>query len=377
MKENGHSRGLAKLAKILIVEDEPEIADLFATLLKMEGFHPVVTGSNPEAIQYLDGSRPDLILLDVMLPGATGLQVCRHVRKSDRLADIPIVIVSARTQETDIKAGMEAGADAYLKKPLSNQYLVDTVRRFLADSDSYSASKKEEDNLDRAVEKGLIAVQRYLAEIDRSQRAYKAYLEKLETHQGQPLAERQQAARQAAEMVRRQIRRNQAAGWHVLKDLLERLELKESAIRRRGRHEPGSTSDWQKATARARFVREDCQRWAEAYPEQIVREYEAALLDGDSIYAYLLQRYGTEALQDGGHWEELAHFRARILEVDEPNQEELMELDRFYDRLNPLRAKLMALELPDALLLVEATKSNNRPAALEKPDSAEYATHAG
>ncbi|MFP3854774.1 MAG: hypothetical protein ACLFWD_10840, partial [Anaerolineales bacterium] len=200
-----------------------------------------------------------------------------------------------------------------------------------------------------------------------------AYLEKLETHQGQPLAERQQAARQAAEMVRRQIRRNQAAGWHVLKELLERLELKESAIRRRGSHEPNSTVDWQMAAARARFVKEDCQRWADLYPEQIVREYESALSDADTIYAYLLQRYGTEALQEAGHWEQLAQFRARILEVDQPSQGELEELDRFYDRLNPLRAKLMGLELPDALLLVEATKTNTRQAAPERPDSAEYA----
>jgi CheY-like chemotaxis protein len=288
-----------------------------------------------------------------MLPGATGLEICQWVRGQDDLADIPIVIVSARTQESDVEAGLEAGADAYLKKPLSNQHLVDTVRRFLADSPKAASTKAPLEDLDRKVEKGLIAIQRYLAEIERSQRAYKSYLERLESHNDRPLAEKQQAARQAAEMVRRQIRRNQAAGWQVLKDMLERLELKESAIRRRGKHEPMGAKSWQMAAARAHFVKEDCRRWAESVPEQILREYESALSDGDRIYAYLIQRYGTEALQQTNHWEQLSLLRARILEVDTPSPEELDELDALYDRINPLRAKLTGVDLPDALLLIE------------------------
>lgn len=357
MKQNGHPGPSAESeqvgATILIVEDEPEIADLFATLLNMEGFAPVIAHSNPAALDYLQDHTPDLMLLDVMLPGATGLEVCRQTRQEPRLADIPIVIVSARTQESDIEAGMEAGADEYLKKPLSNQLLVDTVRRHLKESKAAHQPSVVVDDLDRMVDKGLNAIQRYLAEIERSQRAYKGYLEKLEMHNERPLTEKQQAARQAAEMVRRQIRRNQAAGWQVLKDLLERIELKESAVRRRGRHEPMNAKEWQLAAARAHFVQEDCRRWAENQPEQILREYDSALIDEDNTYAYLIQRYGTEALEAVGNWEHLSLLRARILEKDEPDQQDLQELDDLYARINPLRARLTGIDLPDALLLVE------------------------
>ena len=366
MRENGSSKSEESLefnaATILIVEDEPEIADLFATLLRMEGFNPVVTPNNTAALEYLEDNRPDLMLLDVMLPGATGLELCRHAREDQRLAHIPIIIVSARTQESDVEAGLEAGADSYLKKPLSNQLLVDEVRKHLSRISPAIEPEKVVDDLERKIDKGLIAIQRYLAEIERSQRAYKSYLERIETHNNRPLAEKQQAARQAAEMVRRQVRRNQAAGWQVLKELLEQLELKESAIRRRGRHEPMDAKTWRTAAARAHFVKEDCDRWADTMPEQILCEYEAALADDDRVYAYLIQRYGTEALEEVGDWEHLSLIRARILETDAPSRDEMAELDELYDRINPLRAKLTGVELPDALLLIEGNQPARRQA---------------
>lgn len=129
-QQEGVAKGNRPL--VLIVEDEPAIAVLFKTLLHMEGFEPTVATSTKAAIAFLEKSKPHVVVLDVMMPGESGLRVCRHIRKRPELREIPVIIVSARTQESDVEAGYQAGADAYLEKPISNRQLIDAVRQHVA-----------------------------------------------------------------------------------------------------------------------------------------------------------------------------------------------------------------------------------------------------
>lgn len=343
---------------ILIIEDEPTIADLFKTLLEMEGFRPRVVPNSQAGVEFLEANTPDAIVLDVMLPGESGLEVARFARQNPRLADVPIIIVSARTQKNDLEAGEKAGADVYLKKPISNALLVDTVREQIGRrSHTMVRAAPERESLDRVVEKAAIEVERYLAEINRSLDAYENSVEQLERNNGRTLDETQLQARQLAEVYRRQIRSNQAVGWKALESVLTRLELKETAVRRRSSHEPTNPAGWQEATGRAQFVREDCRAWARYNPEQIFREYEVALADGDEVYSFLLERYGPQAFEAEDDWERLTAFQERIRAATNPDPETLALMEDYYERINPLRARLAAVRLPDALLLVERRKN--------------------
>ncbi len=116
---------------VLIVEDETSIGELFETLLGLEGFEPHLTGSNAAARAFLEDHMPDIVMLDILLPDESGLDLCRHIREDLELRELPILIVSALTQTMDIKAGMEAGADVYLEKPVPSRHLMETVRRLL------------------------------------------------------------------------------------------------------------------------------------------------------------------------------------------------------------------------------------------------------
>lgn len=116
--------------QVLIVEDEPAIAVLFETLLHIEGYEPIIATSTERALRLVDESQPDLVILDVMMPDRSGLDVCRHVRQRESLREIPVIIVSARTQESDIEVGYRAGADVYLEKPISNDELINVVRGY-------------------------------------------------------------------------------------------------------------------------------------------------------------------------------------------------------------------------------------------------------
>lgn len=338
-------------ADVLIVEDEPAIADLFRTLLRMEGFAAHVAPNNSTALAFLEETTPEVVLLDVMMPGESGLDLCRYIRQTPGLEDLPVIVVSARTQSSDVNAGMEAGADAYLQKPVSNNALVETVRRCVRRNFNLPSGPQKSESLETEVEKTLIEVRRYIAEINRAERAYEDFVSGLEARP-LSLAERQARVREAAKMYRRQIKLTQAAGWGVFEQLLEKLELREFAIRRRGQHQPDSVDDWQTAAARAQFVREDCQNWAASSPQQILLEYQGALADGDQIYAYLLERYGQDSLEAVNDWETLSELRSYISKVNQPDPQELADVQALYDKVNPLRAKLSSIRPPDALILV-------------------------
>jgi len=117
--------------RVLIVEDEPAIAELIAVNLQHGGFISVVAQDSVAAQRELDAVLPDVILLDWMLPGQSGLSLARHWRKQARTKSIPILMLTARGDEPDKVAGLDAGADDYITKPFSTQELLARIRAVL------------------------------------------------------------------------------------------------------------------------------------------------------------------------------------------------------------------------------------------------------
>jgi len=111
-------------ANILVVEDEPDIAALLAFHLARESYRVRTVASGSEAIQAIESGVPDLVLLDLMLPGISGLEVLREIRRRDGWADLPVVLLTARKEEADRLEGLRLGADDYVSKPFSPQEVV-------------------------------------------------------------------------------------------------------------------------------------------------------------------------------------------------------------------------------------------------------------
>jgi len=116
---------------ILVAEDDRDIADLIALYLTRAGWKAHLTDSGDEALAFTRRQPADLIILDVMLPGLSGLEVCRALRADKTTASIPIIMVTARAEETDRIIGLEIGADDYISKPFSPNELVARVRALM------------------------------------------------------------------------------------------------------------------------------------------------------------------------------------------------------------------------------------------------------
>jgi phosphate regulon transcriptional regulator PhoB len=121
---------------ILIVEDEEDIQELVRYNLAKEGFEPTGVVSGEEAIVKARAALPDLILLDLMLPGVDGLEVCRQLKKDPKTSPIPIIMLTAKGEDADIVSGLELGADDYVTKPFSPRVLVSRIRAVLRRADS-------------------------------------------------------------------------------------------------------------------------------------------------------------------------------------------------------------------------------------------------
>ena len=111
-------------ASILVVDDEPDISALVAYHLAREAYRVRTASSGPEAIRAAELERPDLIVLDLMLPGMSGLQVLEELRRRPETQDIPVILLTARREEQDRIAGLKLGADDYVAKPFSPQELI-------------------------------------------------------------------------------------------------------------------------------------------------------------------------------------------------------------------------------------------------------------
>jgi len=103
----------------MIVEDEPETAEMFAEMMRLSGFKVVITHSGAVAMNLLRQEIPDALVLDIMMPVNSGLEVLRFMRNESRLERVPVIIVSAKSMPADIKKGLDAGATIYLTKPVT------------------------------------------------------------------------------------------------------------------------------------------------------------------------------------------------------------------------------------------------------------------
>jgi DNA-binding response OmpR family regulator len=117
--------------KVLIADDEPNILISLEFLMKREGYQVLVARDGPQALEAIQRERPDLVLLDVMMPGKTGFEVCQAVRADDTLAAVKIVLLTAKGRDTDVAKGTALGADAYVTKPFSTKELAAQVRALL------------------------------------------------------------------------------------------------------------------------------------------------------------------------------------------------------------------------------------------------------
>jgi two-component system alkaline phosphatase synthesis response regulator PhoP len=114
--------------KVLVVEDEPQIADLLRSYLELDGFQVRVARDGPDALEHFEETLPDLIVLDLLLPGLDGWEITRRVRK---VRPVPIIMLTARDQEEDKIRGLELGADDYVTKPFSPKEVVARVHAVL------------------------------------------------------------------------------------------------------------------------------------------------------------------------------------------------------------------------------------------------------
>ena len=117
--------------KILIADDEPNILISLEYLMRREGFEVTLARDGQEALDAIVRDHPHLVLLDIMMPRKTGLEVCQAVRENAALQDVLILMLTAKGRDTDVAKGMALGADAYVTKPFSTRDLVAKVRAML------------------------------------------------------------------------------------------------------------------------------------------------------------------------------------------------------------------------------------------------------
>ena len=117
--------------RILIADDEPSIVTALEFLLKREGFEVEVARDGAEALERIESSRPDLVVLDVMMPQKSGYEVCRHIRERDEWRHIKVIMLSAKGRDSEVAKGMALGADEYVTKPFSTRDLMARIRGLL------------------------------------------------------------------------------------------------------------------------------------------------------------------------------------------------------------------------------------------------------
>jgi two-component system alkaline phosphatase synthesis response regulator PhoP len=124
----GDSVGSPRPKKLLIAKDEQDIAQLVKHYLEKDGFHTCIATTGLEALKLVASEHPDLVILDLMLPHMDGLEVCKTIRQKPETARLPIIMVTAKNEESDTVVGLELGADDYVTKPFSPKTLVARVK---------------------------------------------------------------------------------------------------------------------------------------------------------------------------------------------------------------------------------------------------------
>jgi two-component system response regulator RegX3 len=147
------------MTRVLVVEDEESFSDALSYMLRREGFDAVVAGAGPEALDEFDRNGADIVLLDLMLPGLPGTEVCRQLRAR---SGVPIIMLTAKDSETDKVVGLELGADDYVTKPYSARELVARIRAVLrrrGDAEPPSEAVLEAGPVRMDVERHVVAVE--------------------------------------------------------------------------------------------------------------------------------------------------------------------------------------------------------------------------
>jgi two-component system, OmpR family, response regulator MtrA len=112
-------------ARVLVVDDDTALAEMIGIVLRSEGFEPSFCGDGAQAVAAFQSSRPDLVLLDLMLPGMDGIEICARIREE---SGVPIIMLTAKSDTTDVVKGLESGADDYIVKPFNPKELVARIR---------------------------------------------------------------------------------------------------------------------------------------------------------------------------------------------------------------------------------------------------------
>ena len=341
-----------RTATVLIIDDDPRTAELLSMMFKLDGYSTVVASDVAMAIETIQLKKPDVLVVDVMMPGASGLALCRYVCNTPDLASIPIVIVSAKSQPKDIQAGLEAGADEYLTKPVSQAELLDAVRRSLGRRPR-PEGESSSDTLEVDVDKVERDVKVFQEELRTAQAASNAAVEEVKADARLSPQAKQEKIREATERFWGAVEHGQQAALAMLEPAMQRLELQERVLRKQRKHEPGDIAEWDLASARAGFVAEDCREWAVNAPSRVLEEYKCAIASGDRVMAYLLEHYGPRALEAADAQEHVGLLWAATREanpVDEASLDKVREQRR---RLSRLLVELYGFHPPDAVVIVQ------------------------
>ena len=119
--------------RILVVDDSPPILELATTMLKLLGYEPVKASTGVEALKILSEEELDMALLDVMLPDMDGFKICAHIRSSDKFADMPVIMLSAKKTGEDVEKGLKVGANEYLTKPFKSAELAELIKIYIGE----------------------------------------------------------------------------------------------------------------------------------------------------------------------------------------------------------------------------------------------------
>ena len=122
---------LSEKKTVIVVEDEPDAAEMFAEMMRVTGFDVIKLYNSTPAISSITAAHPDLVVLDIMMPDVSGLEVLRYMRRDPDLMDIPVILVSAKSMPADIQEGMDAGASCYLTKPVGFMELKNAVQELV------------------------------------------------------------------------------------------------------------------------------------------------------------------------------------------------------------------------------------------------------
>ena len=124
------------MARIFVIDDDPELLMMVGMILRRAGHETILASDSIEGTERLISENPDLLILDLMMPHMSGFEVCRKIRSTDKVSDLPIMILTARIQESDREAAFESGATDYMTKPITSRQLISRITALLSPTEN-------------------------------------------------------------------------------------------------------------------------------------------------------------------------------------------------------------------------------------------------